>query len=109
LLPPDLRYCRIFEVVAGARITGRPLPNAPVRVALALRVERGPRLTYRTSARADATGRYVITVPYPTEGREEEEVRAEGAYRIRTIEGIAVSVRVSGSAVLEGRGVPAGR
>ncbi len=106
-LPPDLRYCKIFEVVPGARIAGRTLPHARVKLAVDIRAGPDRRFTYRSSAFADATGKFMATVPYPTEGMQGDSVHAEGPYRIQTIEGKTFSIPVPASAVLEGREVMA--
>jgi len=106
-LPGDLRYCKIYEVVRGARITGKTLPYGRARLSLDVRVGPWRRFTYRSSARADASGRFAFTVPYATEGVEQEEVRAEGPYRIETGKGKAFSIQVPAAAVTEGREVEA--
>jgi len=59
---------KIFEQVAGARLTGTASPGATVEARLEL-VSRdgGVRSTYRRSTTADVTGRFELVVPYPTE------------------------------------------
>ena len=59
---------KIFEQVPGARLTGMASPGATVEARLDLVArESGERLTYRRAATADATGRFEVIVPYPTE------------------------------------------
>jgi len=93
-------------VVRGARITGRAMPLSRVRVSLDVRANGKRRFTWRSSTRADETGRYSITVPYSTEFRE--GVRAEGPYRVLAGGGRPIAVRVPEEAVLRSAEVRVG-
>jgi dolichyl-diphosphooligosaccharide--protein glycosyltransferase len=104
-LPRDLRFCKIYEVVPGARITGHAAPLADIRLDIDLRVDGAPRFSYRSSARADRSGRYSFTVPYSTE--PSEGVTAVGPYRIQTGQEETRLVHVSEEAVMTGLEVSA--
>jgi asparagine N-glycosylation enzyme membrane subunit Stt3 len=106
-LPGDLRYCKIYEVVRGARITGRTLPYGKARLSVDVLVGNARRFTYRSSARADASGLFAFTVPYATESAGPEEVRTGGPYRIQTGDGQVFSIEVPAVAVTEGRAIEA--
>jgi hypothetical protein len=95
-----LRFCKIYEAVPGARITGHAAPLASIRLDIDLRVEGVRPFSYRSTARADRSGRYSFTVPYSTEPHE--GVTAEGPYRIRTGQGETTLVHVSEEAVVTG-------
>jgi len=105
-LPADLRYCKIYELVRGARITGYTLPYAPVSLSLDVRADLNRRFTYRSSTRADAAGRYSLTVPYATQGAQ--DIHAENPYRIETLGARPALVQVPEAAVIEGRVVSVG-
>lgn len=94
-------------MVRGARITGKTLPYGRARLSLDVRVSRSRRFTYRSSTKSEGSGKFVFTVPYATEITGEEDVRAEGPYRIETGEGKAFSIRVPAAAVTEGREIEA--
>ncbi len=104
-LPGDLRYCKIYEVVRGARIAGHAMPLSHVRIALDVRTGGTRRFTWRSSVRADEAGRYVFTVPYSTDWSD--GVHAEGPYRIDLGDGRRVDLRIPEAAVIEGRTVAA--
>jgi asparagine N-glycosylation enzyme membrane subunit Stt3 len=106
-LPGDLRYCKIYEVVRGARIRGRTLPYGKARLSVDVLVGNARRFTYRSSARADASGLFAFTVPYATQGAGPEEVRAGGPYRIQTGDGQVFSIEVPAVAVTKGRAIEA--
>jgi dolichyl-diphosphooligosaccharide--protein glycosyltransferase len=83
---------KVFELVQGARIAGRAAPGARVAASLALRTNRGRRIEFATSTRADAGGRYELRVPYATRGQP-HPVRAGAAWALRCDgEGAAVAV-----------------
>lgn len=62
---------KLFEVVAGADVTGRAAPGRRILVQLALRTNRGRSLLYQTRVAADAAGRYRVRLPYATTGGPE--------------------------------------
>lgn len=59
---------KLYEHVTGARLVGAAPPGALVKASLELRSARGRSFAWRTSARADADGRFAIRVPYATRG-----------------------------------------
>jgi dolichyl-diphosphooligosaccharide--protein glycosyltransferase len=61
-------FFKVFEHVAGARIAGRAAPGARVSVTLPLRTNRHRELVYRAHTVADASGRYLLRVPYANQG-----------------------------------------
>jgi dolichyl-diphosphooligosaccharide--protein glycosyltransferase len=73
----------VFEIVAGALVTGAAPPGARVSVELELQAGAG-RLWYRARAQASPEGRYEIRLPYPTDREVSREVRAAGVYRVRS-------------------------
>lgn len=100
-----LSYCKVFEVVRGARLAGRARPGERIELALRLRTNLGRSLLYRDSAVADALGRYRFTVPYPT-GKAGSAVAA-GPCRLQHLDGALHSVRLSSRAVQLGETVDA--
>lgn len=97
------RY-KVFERVPGAQIGGAAPAGARVRAELELVTNRGRRVRYERSARADAAGRYRLRVPYATQDAP-PDVRAEGPYRLRA-GGRSDAVAVRESDVQRGRSVP---
>jgi len=75
VLPDEIVYegsigpsVKIFEQVAGARLTGTAPPGASVEARLELVArESGEHLSYRRPATVDVTGHFEVVVPYPTE------------------------------------------
>ena len=59
---------KLFEVVAGADVSGRAPPGTPVSAALHVTTNRGRRFLYDTQVVADAEGRYRVRLPYATSG-----------------------------------------
>ncbi|HEX5068021.1 MAG TPA: STT3 domain-containing protein [Myxococcota bacterium] len=59
---------KLFERVAGAEVSGRAAPGAPLEVALSLRTNRGRAFLYQTQVAAGADGRYRVRLPYATDG-----------------------------------------
>ena len=96
---------KVYEIVPGARITGRARPGAPVRAELRIALGKRGRMIFSGEAHAGADGRYEIAVPYANDvpGRE---IRPGDAYRIRS-DGREVSVSVSDTQVREGATVDA--
>ncbi len=59
---------KIFEVVAGARVTGRAWPRASLTVFLGLRTAAERRLVYRQTVQAESSGSFELIIPYASEG-----------------------------------------
>lgn len=79
---------RIFEVVRGATIRGTTSAGATVEARLPLRSgSDGHLLTYRQRVSADAAGRFVLVLPYSTDGRAPADVASLGLYQIRVDRG----------------------
>jgi asparagine N-glycosylation enzyme membrane subunit Stt3 len=68
IAPDAPAFYKVFEHVAGARVEGRAPPHTRVEARLGLRTNRGRELVTRTSARADADGRYRLRLPYSNRG-----------------------------------------
>jgi dolichyl-diphosphooligosaccharide--protein glycosyltransferase len=66
--PDAPAFYKVFEHVAGAEVEGRARPHTRVDARLGLRTNRGRELDVRTSARADAEGRYRLRLAYATRG-----------------------------------------
>ncbi|MFI5216940.1 MAG: STT3 domain-containing protein [Candidatus Limnocylindria bacterium] len=96
---------KVFEIVPGARITGRARPGAEVRAELRIAMGRRGRMIFSGEARAGADGRYELVVPYPNDipGRE---IRPGRAYQLRS-DGREVSLPVTDTQVREGARVEA--
>lgn len=74
---------RLFEQVAGARVTGRGLPGEEVEFSLPLHVvTTGRRFTYRQATQCDSEGNFVLNVPYATGPMTRSEVQAVGPARL---------------------------
>lgn len=72
---------KVFEFVAGARVSGRAAPGAAIEATLPIRTNRKRRFLYRAHAVADADGRYRLVLPYANEDGP-RSVRVSGAYRL---------------------------
>jgi len=96
-------FCKLYEIVPGARIVGAADPGAVVRVRLALETRHGGPFHFNATSRADPTGRYEIRVPYSNESFS-PDVQVAGQYSIRSGEKSATVV-VSEGAVRGGREV----
>jgi len=102
----------VYERVAGARVEGRTRPGAEVEARLVVTTRGGRRalprarepLIYRVRTRADATGRYVLTLPYSTDGVFSQEVRVEPSYRLRAA-GVSARLEIPETAVQTGERV----
>ncbi|MEQ8766733.1 MAG: STT3 domain-containing protein [Planctomycetota bacterium] len=92
---------KVWELVAGARLTGVALPEERVRVEVSLETSSGRRFRFRKGTTSDSEGRFEIVVPYPTE-TEPHHVRATGPYRISG-ESFETSSEVSIADVRAGR------
>jgi dolichyl-diphosphooligosaccharide--protein glycosyltransferase len=94
----------VFEYVKGATITGTAQPGA--RVEVQLNVTSGDTTrTYYSATKADASGAYSFTVPYPTGASG--DIRTGSDYSI-TSGATTVKVQVPEGAVAEGRTITAG-
>jgi dolichyl-diphosphooligosaccharide--protein glycosyltransferase len=78
---PDEPTFKVFEYVAGARISGRAPPETNIEVQLSLWTNRGRHRVHRASAVADAQGRYALRLPYATRGGP-PSVRTHASYTI---------------------------
>lgn len=78
---------KVFERVAGARVTGRAPPGARVEASLALRsLETGRSLSYRRAVHAGRDGRFELALAHPTTGGDSgSALRAEGPYVLRIV------------------------
>jgi len=95
----------LFEIVAGAIVTGSTTPGAEVSIALELATPWGEPEVWRERTRADETGTFRIRVPYATKGGPESAFPPSGAYRLRTEQG-EVEVEVDEESVRAGGRVP---
>ena len=90
---------RVFERVAGARIVGRAPAGERVEASLGL-ASRARGRVHRAWVRADAEGRWELTVPYATDGGA-GAVRSEPHYELRC-NGSTHPLRVPEQAVQSG-------
>lgn len=81
-------HVKIYQVVRGAHLVGQTTPGSLVAASLLL--ECGDRqILYENSTRADETGYYRLTVPYPTRNlNSTTEVRAREPYQVQSAEGL---------------------
>jgi asparagine N-glycosylation enzyme membrane subunit Stt3 len=63
----DQPAIKVFERVAGSRVSGSAPPGAEVKVQLRILTNAGRRFLYAAECRADSSGRFELTVPYSTE------------------------------------------
>lgn len=95
---------KVFERVAGARISGATPSDRPMGAILEMTSNQGRRFHYYNSA-MPVDGRYEITVPYPTDGRL--ETHSIGPYIVGPLEDFAGGdyriVNVTEEDVLSGR------
>jgi asparagine N-glycosylation enzyme membrane subunit Stt3 len=79
---------KVFEVVRGAHLVGTAAPGSHVEVLLDLRAAEGrQQVHYHRTGAADASGRFDIVVPYPTQGDPTSDVTAAGPYVVE-IDGV---------------------
>jgi asparagine N-glycosylation enzyme membrane subunit Stt3 len=81
---------KVFEQVAGARLVGDAAPGVALEAHLDLAARgsgrNGHTFRYVRSGRADANGRFEITVPYPTElAPVSSDVAARAPYEIHSV------------------------
>jgi asparagine N-glycosylation enzyme membrane subunit Stt3 len=79
--PMIVSWYKVFEVVPGARITGRTRPGAEVSVNLRLVTNAGRTMYFTDRTRSDREGRYDFRVPYSTETAQ-GDTRPVGQYGI---------------------------
>lgn len=101
-----VKEVKVFEQVAGARITGTTPHEKPMGMILEMVSNQGRRFQYYNSA-VPVDGRYEIIVPYSTTGMD--GTRAVAPYLLGPVEDVpgcdAREVEVSEEDVLEGRTV----
>lgn len=74
-----LAAVKLFEQVEGAKLEGRAPPGSTVVLLMPLRLRTSGRAwQYRQSCRADADGRFHLTVPYATEPAPATDVEPAG-------------------------------
>ncbi len=99
----DSGYAKIFEYVAGARITGRAAPNATVTLTNTIKTNIGR--TFQYSQVTTSNGTYTFVVPYstlgPIPGGTQFDTRPEGPYSV-TAGNFSSLIDVSEKDVLEG-------
>lgn len=93
-------YCRLFEVVSGARVVGQARAGSVVEVRLELESRHGGRFDYKAASRADAEGHYALRLPYSNDGFR-SGIRVADSYRLTVDEQVKRLV-VSEVAVREG-------
>jgi dolichyl-diphosphooligosaccharide--protein glycosyltransferase len=93
-------YYKLYEVVPGARVEGSAPPGTRVEARLRLLAEPDGELLFRAVSVADASGRFALTVPYPTEPFS-DFMRSADSYELVSPLGGA-SFRVSEAAVRGG-------
>mgnify|MGYP005835596195 CR=1 FL=1 len=102
---PGYDTVKVFEKVKGAKITGKAAPDDEVKLSLKLDMQDGQR-EYVSITKADASGNYEFTVPYPTAQKSGETVSAS-KYTI-AFGNTASAVEVPEDAVMEGKTITAG-
>ncbi|HEY9206294.1 MAG TPA: oligosaccharyl transferase, archaeosortase A system-associated [Candidatus Methanoperedens sp.] len=100
-------YAKIFEVVKGAKITGRAPPNTTVIISNTINTNIGRKFQYSQTA-TTSDGTYVLTVPYstlgPIPGETQFDTRPEGPYNV-TAGSVLQKINISEKDVLEGNTV----
>jgi asparagine N-glycosylation enzyme membrane subunit Stt3 len=91
---------KLYEVVAGARVSGRAAPEALVTLRLPVYASGAGRFVYRSETRADADGRYRLTLPYANEGAV-SDLRPAPHYELRAGDARA-TLAIDEAAVREG-------
>jgi len=93
---------KLFERVAGARITGRAAPGSQVAARLRLRTRAKREFTFACETRADAAGQFTIVVPYRSSGPNGDGgTAAIGPWEVRR-DGNLARVEVTERDVIEG-------
>ncbi len=101
---PGPSFCKLYEIVPGARLVGWADPGSLVRVRLALSTVHGGHFEYTAIDRSDDAGQYVVRLPYSNQ-KFSPAVRVEGHYTLSSGEASA-NVVIPESAVLAGEVVP---
>jgi asparagine N-glycosylation enzyme membrane subunit Stt3 len=91
---------KVFERVAGARVTGMATPGEPVTADLELRTNRGRRVLYRARTITGPEGRYILRLPYANTGGQ-GPVQTASHYRVRS-QGVEDQIRVDERQVVHG-------
>jgi len=91
----------VWEVVAGARVSGQAPAGAEIVATLALRTASGRPHLHRTATRADEDGTWSLVLPYPTDAAWSTAVRAEGPWRVES-RGRSATLEVPEAAVRAG-------
>jgi dolichyl-diphosphooligosaccharide--protein glycosyltransferase len=102
---------KVYEEVAGAVLDGYAEPGATVVASLDLVDRVGDRpVHYTRTGTADAQGRYLLRVPYPTDEGGDTNVRPTGPYELKSGDKVLGKVAVASDAVASGARVlvPAG-
>jgi len=102
-LPPDTKYCKVFEKVPGATISGRATPGLPVSVSVRMMTNFDRQFDYVSLTKVDERGSFRLVVPYASQGTR-YPVRAVSPYLAMT-EKEAVFFPVDEKDVAEGREV----
>jgi dolichyl-diphosphooligosaccharide--protein glycosyltransferase len=94
----------VYEIVKGARVQGGAPPGAAIHFDLRLELPDGSALFWIAGATADATGRYALRLPYPTQPDDGSAVRSDESYRVR-VEDREARLAISAADVSLGRDV----
>ncbi len=95
----------LYEIVAGAVITGSSTPGADVLIALDLGTPWGRPQVWQERLQADESGTFRFRVPYATKGGPESTFPPLGPYRLETPQG-PLEIEVDEASVREGLLVP---
>jgi hypothetical protein len=96
---------QVFEIVPGARITGRATRGAQVTLRLPIALGARGRMVFTTTGLAGADGRYELVVPYAN-GAAASEVQPDPSYELLS-SGRRVRIAVSDTEVRNGERVEA--
>ena len=99
-LGKDLSYCKIFERVQGANLTGSANPGSTLELSVTVHTNLGRRYNYRDSTVVDKEGRFHFRVPYATGGNP-DGVKV-GQYTITSGDGVSQSISIPEPQILEG-------
>ena len=102
-LPPGTKFCKVFERVPGAIVSGRASPGMSVSVSVRLMTNFDRFFDYVALTQADDMGSFRAVVPYPSQGTR-YPVRAVSPYLAMT-EKEAVFFAVDEEDVTKGREV----
>lgn len=99
--PMAVSYYKVFEVIRGARITGKAKPHSSISLELPLMANTGRTMYYTNATRSDKRGTYEFRVPYSTETMQ-GAVKPRGRYNISGSGIGTLTVRVTETEVVEG-------